>query len=153
MYSRKRYRKQKYRYTKPTPEACGVLMKHDGHVLVVQKRGKFDVAGGKSRPNETPHETAWRKFQEETQLFRDVPNPLPATAVAHTVCLNKKRQQFYTVYVWDIDAPPTLTPHCEWIDVSTEPDNATWPLKRCLGVVQPTKAYVYKGADYSGVLA
>ena len=78
MYStHKRYRKQKYRYTPPTPKACGVLLRHDGHVLVVRKRGKFDVAGGKPRPNEKPHETAWRKFKQETQLVQDMPNPFP----------------------------------------------------------------------------
>ena len=155
--SHKRYRKARFTpkpKSQPKPKSAGVLLLYKGDVLVVKERRKdkveLNTPGGKGRSNEKTHETAWREFQEETQLFQGIPNPLAETTLLEA-------DKYYAVYVWEVEEKPDITkfvPNAsqiglEWVSYNKNPPKSRYILQCCLRALRCAKE---ARLDYSDVL-
>lgn len=149
-------KRPKTRYTPKSqakPKSAGVLLKYKDDVLVVKEKRKdkivLNTPGGKPETNEKTHETAWREFQEETQLFQDIPNPLAKAT-------RLEAGEYYAVYVLEVEEKPNLTkfvPNAkqlglEWVSYNKNPPNSHYVLQRCLYALRCMKARL----DYSSII-
>jgi 8-oxo-dGTP pyrophosphatase MutT (NUDIX family) len=68
--------------------AGGLVLNGKGEILLIKRRGKWDLPKGKAEPGESPEQTALREVEEECGLTGLILQPL-LTSTYHIYKLNK----------------------------------------------------------------
>ena len=101
--------------------AGGVVFNEKGEILVMFRRGNWDLPKGKIDPGETKKQAAVREVEEETGI-QNIELKKKITRTLHTYRIKKKRILKYS-YWYKMKAPnQSLTPQveedierCEWV--------------------------------------
>lgn len=93
--------------------AGGIVMNKEGEILVIFRRGSWDVAKGKVDPGEAIEDAAVREVMEETGI-KDIKRKKLAGITYHTYLNKQKKRMLKRTYWYGMKAPKqNLTPQTE----------------------------------------
>ena len=98
---------------KPIDAAGGLIENGKGELLVIYRRGKYDLPKGKRETNETNEQNALREVEEETGLSARIVAPLSNTYHIYQLANGQYCLKTTHWFRMKVDGVPTPTPQTE----------------------------------------